>query len=268
VALETINLETIKLETIKLETVDSVAWLSFNRPPLNGMIPRMVLETYEVLQRVAVDPAIRVVVITGSGGPGNGFLPGADLRYMLTPQRESDRVNIESDPRYAISYRVGALLHEMPQVSIAAINGAVAGAGLGWALGCDFRVAAVGARFNTAFLSLGVAGDMGLPWALPRLVGAAKARELCFLPAKFDAHHALALGLVSDVYDNETWEENVQRFIQRLLDYDAAALRTLKANFVSAERMSYGDYIDLETSRHFPLVRGEQAREGFKKFFE
>lgn len=257
----------MNLETITFETTDGVAWITFNRPPLNGMVPQMVLETYHILLQVAADPAADLVVITGAGGPGNGFLPGADLRYMLTPQRERDRETIEKDPLYANAYRVAALLHEMPQVSIAAINGPVAGAGFGWALGCDFRLASAGAMFNTAFLSLGVAGDMGVPWALSRLIGGARARELSFFPDKFDANRALDLGLVSAVYEAGSFDRQVRQFVQRLADHDATALRTLKANYVSAERMSYGDYIDLETSRHLPLVRGERAREGFQKFF-
>ncbi len=87
----------------------------------------------------------------------------------------------------------------MPAVTIAAISGACAGAGFGWACACDLRVASQTARFNTAFLDVGVAGDMGGPWTLPRIVGAAKARELYFLPGKFDAAEALRIGLVSRV---------------------------------------------------------------------
>jgi 2-(1,2-epoxy-1,2-dihydrophenyl)acetyl-CoA isomerase len=79
----------------------------------------------------------------------------------------------------------------MPQVTIAAINGMCAGAGLGWANACDFRFAADGAIFSTAFLNVASAGDMGGPWTLPRIVGAAKARELYFLPEKFGAAEAL-----------------------------------------------------------------------------
>ena len=72
-------------------------------------------------------------------------------------------------------------------MTIAAIPGACAGAGFGWACACDFRIADETAKFNTAFMGVGVAGDMGSPWTLPRIVGAAKARELSFLPGKFDA---------------------------------------------------------------------------------
>jgi 2-(1,2-epoxy-1,2-dihydrophenyl)acetyl-CoA isomerase len=254
------------METLSLERDGETAWIFVDRPPLNGMVPLMVLEMYELLSSIAVDAEIRVVVLTGSGGPGQGFLPGADLNYMLSPERERDAATIEKDPRYAAGYRVPAMLHEMPQVTVAAINGAVAGAGLGWALGCDFRVAAASARFSTAFLSLGVAGDMGLPWSLPRLVGATKARELCFFPEKFTADDALASGLVLKVLADESFDVDVRAFVNRLKLANPAALRTLKANFVAAERMSFSDYLDLETARHFPLVSSSDAQAGFANF--
>ena len=87
--------------------------------------------------------------------------------------------------------RIPVLLHEMPQVTVAAINGACAGAGLGWACGCDLRLAAAGARFNTAFLDVGVAGDMGVPWSLSRIVGGARARELFFFDRQVRCRKAL-----------------------------------------------------------------------------
>lgn len=219
-----------------------------------------------LLKDLALDGDVRVVVVTGSGGPGSGFLPGADLNYMLSADNADEVRSVESDPRYTDAYRVPALLHEMPQVTVAGINGAVAGAGLGWALACDFRVAAESARFNTAFLSLGVAGDMGLPWSLPRLVGAARARELCFLPGKFTAGQAEEMGLVSSLLPDASFVEGLRAFVARLLEFEPRALQTLKANFVSAEGMAFRDYLDLETARHLPLVRRDAARQGFARF--
>ena len=78
----------------------------------------------------------------------------------------------------------------MPQLTVAAINGACAGAGLGWACVCDLRYAARSAKLNTAFLDVAVAGDMGLPWTLPRLVGASLARDLSFFPRRVTADEA------------------------------------------------------------------------------
>ena len=251
-----------------LDRKGPAAWITVNRPPLNGMTPGMVVEMHRLLTELAGDGQLRVVVVTGSGGPGSGFLPGADLNYMLSPANADEIRTVEGDPRYTDAYRVPALLHEMPQVTVAGVNGAVAGAGLGWALACDFRVATESARWNTAFITLGVAGDMGLPWSLPRLVGAAKARELCFLPAKFSTGEAAALGLVSSVLPDAGFTDGLQAFVDRLLELEPRALQTLKANFVAAETMSFRQYLDLETARHLPLVRRDAAREGFAAFLD
>lgn len=256
------------MQTMRFEQAGGVGWIVFDRPPLNGMIPLMVLEMYELLARLAIDPDVRVLVLTGSGGPGNGFLPGADLQHMLSAQRDVDVATVEQDPRYAEAYRVPAMLHAMPQVTIAAVNGGTAGAGLGWALGCDFRVAAASARFNTAFLALDVAGDMGVPWSLSRVVGAGRARELCFFPGKVDAAEALRIGLVTRVFDDASFEAEVRAMAASLADRDAVALRTLKANFVSAETASYTQYLDVETARHLPLVERSRSAGGFASFFE
>lgn len=253
-------------DTLTLGKEGPVAWITVNRPPLNGITPGMVVEMHGLLSDLALDSEVRVVVITGSGGPGNGFLPGADLNYMLSPDNAEEIRAVESDPRYTDAYRVPALIHEMPQVTVAGINGAVAGAGLGWALACDFRLAAESARFNTAFLTLGLAGDMGLPWSLPRLVGAAKARELCFLPGKFSAEQAKDLGLLSAMFPDAAFRDGLQAFVDRLLEFEPRALQTLKSNFVAAESLSFRDYLDLETARHLPLVRRGAAREGFARF--
>src|SRR5439155_4231781 len=140
---------------------------------------RMVREARDALELAAGDPSVRVVVLTGEG---RAFCPGADLNHF-TSGGPDERLT-------AREFAVTTLLHEIPAVTVAAINGACAGAGLGWACACDLRLATRSAKLNTAFLAVAVAGDMGLPWTLPRLVGAAKARELSFLPGKIDASEA------------------------------------------------------------------------------
>jgi len=155
------------------------------------------------------------------------------------------------------------LLHAMPAVTIAAINGACAGAALGWACACDFRFAAASARFNTAFLDVGVAGDMGGPWTLARIVGPARARELYFFPDKFDAEAALRIGLVSRVFPDERFRDEVGAVVERLANAAPIALSTLKANFVDAERMDFAGYVALESERHLRMFMTEDTREAF-----
>lgn len=249
---------------IRYEVAGSLATLTLNRPAqLNGMTNRMVRETHEALSAAATDPAVRVLVITGEG---KAFCPGADLNWATSGDR--------SDPGdYAdpVHFKVGVLLHEMPAVTIAAVNGACAGAGLGWALGADIRVAASSAVFRTAFLNVAVAGDMGIPWSLPRLVGGARARELSFFCEKFSAQQAFEYGVVARVWNDEAFRSETDALVQGLLGRAPHALRRMKAHYVAAERMNFGEYVELETERHLrapsPAAAADQ-HEAFRAFVE
>jgi len=249
-----------RFETILFAKTGPVATLTMNRPErMNGMTGLMVHEAREALSRAADDPGIRVLVLTGAG---KAFCPGADLNVIVESGEQGAQESGDngSEPR---DYHVSTLLHEMHAVTIAAINGACAGAALGWACACDFRFAAQSARFNTAFLDVGVAGDMGGPWTLPRIVGAARARELYFMPGKFDAAEALRIGLVTRVFSDETFRAEVVAIVARLSAAAPIALRTMKANFVEAERLDLSSYIDLETERHIPMFSTHDTREAF-----
>jgi 2-(1,2-epoxy-1,2-dihydrophenyl)acetyl-CoA isomerase len=153
-------------------------------------------------------------------------------------------------------------------VTIAAIRGACAGAGLGWAAACDLRFASSTAKFNTAFLGVGLSGDMGGPWTLPRIIGAGKARELYFLPGKFDAAEALRIGLVNQVFEDAAFDAGLAGILQRLTDSAPLALSAMKGNFLAAERMSLEAFIPFETQRHSACGATEDSREAFRAFVE
>jgi len=241
-------------ETILYEKDGPVATLTMNRPErMNSMTNRMVLETGRALVQAAEDPELRVLVLTGTG---RSFCPGADLQGVASGSISEDRLRPED-------FRVPVQLHNLPAVTIAAVNGACAGAGLGWALACDLRVAARSAKFNTAFLDVGVAGDMGGPWSLGHLVGRAKARELYFLPEKFDADEALRIGMVNRVADDDRFQDEVNLVVDRLRAAAPIALRTMKANFLDAERMDLAAFVGVETERHTRMFTTEDTREAF-----
>jgi 2-(1,2-epoxy-1,2-dihydrophenyl)acetyl-CoA isomerase len=219
----------------------------------------MVRETTAALREIARDARVRVLVLTGAG---RGFCPGADLKHFTDGGAASDDAIGESD------FEAALLLHEMPQVTIAAINGACAGAGFGWACACDLRVAAESATLNSAFLRVASAGDMAGPWTLPRIVGAAKARELYFLPEKFSAAEALRIGLVARVFPDAAFRAEVARIAQELAGASPAALRGMKSNFVDAEKLSLADYLRLESHRHQVVMAGPDSKEAFRAFLE
>ena len=245
---------TPSFETVLLSIDGPIARLTLNRPDrMNGMTNRMVRETADALELVAAEPAVRVLVLTGAG---RSFCPGADLQAVASGSVADERLG-------PAQFRAPVLLHEMPAVSVAVINGACAGAGLGWAAACDLRVATRRAKFNTAFLDVAVAGDMGLPWSLPRLLGAGKARELCMLPDKFDADEAHRIGFLARVFDDEHFADEAEAIVQRLASAAPAALRTMKANFLVAERTELGPFIEVESERHMGLFALDDTREAF-----
>lgn len=232
--------------------------MTFNRPDAHNAISlAMVVELYGVLEAIAERSDVRVVVLTGAGD--RFFNPGAELGQSQVDQAPT----AFPDPRTMHSC---VLLHEMPQVTLAAVNGSVAGAGFGWLAACDLRVASSTAMFATAFLDVGVAGDLGVPWSLERIVGGARMRELLFLRGKFDAHRALEIGLVSEVFPSERFRADVAAVVDRLRNAPPRALRTMKANMLDAERLSFADFVDLETRRHVDLVTGPEFRAGVETF--
>ena len=246
------------METIRFEIEDAVGHLILNRPErMNGMTNRMLIETHDLLAEIAERKDVAVVVLTGEG---RGFCPGADLKHYAAGEPD--------DVAETKHFRVPVFLHEMPQVTIAAINGPCAGAGFGWACACDLRYAGQAATFSSAFLKVASAGDMVGPWTLPRLVGAAKARELYFLPEKFNAHDALNMGLVSAVFSDEALRNEVGQIASRLAVAPPHALRAMKRNFLDAERMDMATYSRVETERHKTVMAHDDAKEAFQAFVE
>src|SRR5580658_1541929 len=243
-------------ETIVYDKGEHAATIALNRPEArNGIVPRMMDELYEAVQDAAADKTLRVLVLRGMG---RDFCPGADVKAYAAGQ----------GPTRPETFNVSVFLHEAPVVTIAAIKGACAGAGFGWATACDFRICDDTARFNTAFLDVGMSGDMGGSWFLPRILGAAKARELYMLPGKFDAAEAARIGLVSRVVPEAEFEAELDALVNRFVNSSPLALKGMKANFVESERMGLADFITAETARHSACGRSEDSREAFKAFVE
>jgi enoyl-CoA hydratase len=188
--------------TLRLEHPEpGIAVLTLDRPErLNALSPDLLLELHATLDRLAADPSVRVLVLTGAG---RGFCAGLDLTAY--DMGGADRRDDWDSPqrRLALQKHIAALvpkLRALPQVVVAAVNGPAAGGGLALALASDVRIAAAGARFNVAFVRIGLSGcDIGVSWLLPRLVGASRAFEMLLTGRLVDAAEADRTGLVSRV---------------------------------------------------------------------
>jgi enoyl-CoA hydratase len=188
------------METVQIDRYDDeIALVTLDRPDrLNAMSHALVSELYETLASLANDRTCRVVVLTGAG---RGFCAGLDLR---DPGEAPGSHNMGMAQAGMVSQqhiaRLIPLMREMPQPVIAAVNGPAAGGGLALALASDIRIAGSSARFNVAFVRIGLSGcDIGVSWLLPRLVGAARAFEMMLTGRIIDAHEADRIGLVLKV---------------------------------------------------------------------
>src|SRR6059036_3932407 len=198
------------LEVVK----DGVAVLTLNRPDrLNALSGPMLTALLEALPRLADDPEVGVIVLTGAG---RGFCAGGDVKAMAEGREFGGTTLEEKAQALRSRMEVSRWLHEMPKVTIAMVRGAAAGAGLSLALACDLRVAGDSARFATAFARVGYSGDFGGSWFLTQLVGTAKARELYFTADIVDAQQALALGIVNRVVPDVRLEDETMALAARL----------------------------------------------------
>ena len=248
------------------ELKDKVAVLTLNRPDrLNAMSPSMLDALLEALPRLAADPEVGVVVLTGAG---RAFCAGGDVKAMAEG-REFGGTTLE-DKAQALRSRmeVSRWLHEMPKPTIAMVRGAAAGAGLSLALACDLRVAGDTARFATAFARVGYSGDFGGSWFLTQLVGTGKARELYFTTDIVDAREARELGMVNRVVPDARLEEETLALAARLARGPRIAYRYMKRNFNAAESGTLKDLLDLEAWHHTRCGLTEDHREAAKAFVE
>merc|ERR1719498_306992 len=132
------------------------------------------------------------------------------------------------------------LLRGMNKVTIAAINGACAGAGLSWACACDLRFAVAGAKFTTAFVNVGLAGDFGGTWTLPRIVGPGKAREMYLLSDIYTSEEMERWGAVSKVLPSqEELMSHVKEVAKKMSDRAPVALQRIKANLNDSDANSF-----------------------------
>lgn len=240
-------------ETVICTVEDGVATVTLNRPErMNAVNYTLLRSLVDVLRRVADDPAVGCVVLTGAG---RGFCSGGDLKDGAQPPAGERAARQTAQTRGAIirhGSEASLLLHDMPKPTIAMINGPVAGAGIGLAGSCDLRFAASSASFATAYERIGASGDYGATWVWPRLLGGARARELFLIPRNFSAAEALAFGLYTRVYEDEALPRETMQCARRMAAGTGASFAYLKANLNAADLLPLSAHLDLE-SLHMAL---------------
>jgi 2-(1,2-epoxy-1,2-dihydrophenyl)acetyl-CoA isomerase len=238
---------------------DHVAWLTLNRPDkLNAFTEQMNKEITKALKQTANDANVRCLVITGAG---RAFCSGEDLGGVTEEMDHGEVLRT----RYAPMMKA---LYHFEKPVVAAVNGVAAGAGMSLALACDFRLVSEKASFVEAFIHVGLIPDAGNLYYLPRLIGHAKALELAVLGEKISAQKAVELGLATAVVPEAEWEEEVQRFAERLAAMPTKAIGLIKRLLRESWHCTFEDYLEKEAYGQRIAGLTEDHKEGIRAFFE
>lgn len=248
---------------ILTELRDRVATLTLNRPDkLNALSPDLIAASIAILKDWSRDANIGAIVVTGSG---RAFCAGGDVSAM----GKSDDSTLEQRvDRLRDAQELSWLLYNSPKVTIAAVNGAAVGAGLGVALACDLRIASNTAKFGTAYAKVGFGGDFGTTWLLTHYAGAPKAKELFFLSDNIDAAEAHRIGLVNRVVEPDRLMAEAGEIANRIASGALTSFRYMKANVNLAATVDFRTMLDREAETHTRCGMTDDHREGVRAFME
>ncbi|MBO8178056.1 enoyl-CoA hydratase-related protein [Aeribacillus pallidus] len=225
------------MNVVLLEQKQHVAYVTLNRPEMmNAFNYDMLLKLEQVVESIRINPDIRVVVFTGAGE--RAFSVGADLKERKTLTEQQVKRNV---------YKIGEVfsaIDDLPQPTIAMINGYAFGGGMELALACDFRFASKQALMGLTETSLGIIPGAGGTQRLPRIVGEAKALELILTAKKMTAEEAYSYGLLTGIIEGHELSDQVDVFVQRLLANGPIAVQ--QAKFA----VKHGMQVDLQTGLH------------------
>jgi 2-(1,2-epoxy-1,2-dihydrophenyl)acetyl-CoA isomerase len=183
----------MQYETLIVDIKDSVATVTLNRPDrMNAMSEQMWRDFQDAFGHIFATSDTRALVLTGSG---RAFSAGADLKTRVL-EKAATQAKEPEDVLFELATPVFKMLRNAPVPTIAAVNGACAGAGVSLALSCDFVIAARSSFFLQAYINLGLGADMGASWFFARSVGSARAFELFALGERLAAEKAADWGLV------------------------------------------------------------------------
>lgn len=242
---------------------DGIAWLTLNRPErMNALSPALTDSLIETLERLAGNRDVAAIMLTGAD---RAFCAGGDVKGMASGMERDFETRRGILDRV---HRIPHLLHTMPKPTVAVVNGAAVGAGLGLALACDFRLMARSARMSTGFARLALSGDYGASWFLTRLAGTERARELFYFSPMIDGDEAARLGLATSVVADDELPEAARAFAERFRGGPTLAFGYMKASLNAAETGSLQRLLALEAMQQARVALSDDHREGVTAFAE
>ena len=247
-------------QTIDFKIEAGVARLTLNRPErLNSFTVEMHEEVADALDALA---DARVLVLTGAG---RGFCAGQDLNDRAVAPGKSVDLGESVEKRYNPLIR---RLTALPMPVIARVNGVAAGAGANIALACDIVIAAKSAKFIQSFANIGLIPDSGGTWALPRLVGQARALGLALTAEPLPAERAAEWGLIWRAVEDESLDNEVDALASRFASAPTRGLAAIKRMIRGSWARTLDEELDLQRDTMRELGMSEDYREGVAAFME
>jgi 2-(1,2-epoxy-1,2-dihydrophenyl)acetyl-CoA isomerase len=252
-------------ETIQLEMHGAVCVLTLNRPERLNALNVQVANDFKAAVSEALERGARVIVLTGAG---RAFSAGGDLREMQEIAKQDGRVEAFFDEPLRLLNEAILLIRQTPVPFIAAVNGVASGGGCNLALACDLVVAAEGARFNQAFIKIGLTPDCGGTFILPRLVGWKRATELLFSGDLISAQAAAEMGMINSVAPDEELMNNAMAMANKLAQAPTAAIGRIKKLLDASAANDLGSQLDLERKTQIESGKTKDFAEGVSAFLE
>lgn len=250
-------------DPLRLERDGALAVITLDRPEvLNAFDEALTSALAIAIDQVAADAAVRAVVITGAG---RGFSAGQDLRdrFLKVVAGQDLELGNELRRRY---HPLIAAIRGMRKPVVAAVNGVVAGAGLGIAVACDVRVASSSASFRAAWTRVGLVPDAGSAYFLPRIVGWGRATDMILTGEPVSAEEALRIGLVTRVWPDNEFADAWRRYALALADGATEAYALSKEGLNAAWDRDFTSFLELESSLQDRAGRTRDYAEGVRAF--
>jgi len=258
---------------------DRIATVTLNRPDkLNAWTAIMDQEVRAAMLEAERDPDVRVIILTGAG---RGFCAGADMSLLGSIAKEGvgaytddekflrntpngERPDTRPDFQKKYSY-----FPAIRKPVIAAVNGPAVGLGFVLSLYCDLRFASETARFGTAFAKRGLIAEYGLAWMLPRLIGPANALDMLFSARLVDAHEALRIGLINQVFAHDNFMESVHAYAKDLaFNVSPRSMGVIKTQVYNAMFQTLSEAFDTAEVEMLKSLQSEDFKEGVAHFVE
>jgi len=247
---------------------DRVGVITLNKPHKKNALGDILTPALrQTLLTVEEDERIGCVMITGTG---DAFCSGGDVSGMggagadEKPKTTDERIAELTHKQETLTLRI----HELKKLTIAALPGPAAGAGLSIALACDLRIASDNAFVITAFRNIGLSGDYGGSWFLPRLIGLARAKELYYFADRVSATEAVQIGLINKVFPKASFRDDAMAYASRLANGPTQALGRMKINLNRGMDQSLAESLSLEAHHLIESGGTEESREAIRAFME